>query len=113
MRKLETERLELSTTNEKDIEDLQKCLDKSDISSAIYFLPHPYTLEDAKKWVQKSLKGESNNTEWLFSVRLKSTGEYIGSINLHKRNEEKAEIDTGLIRIIGVKGMQVKCLKRF
>lgn len=92
MRKIETERLILRTTNYEDVEALQKCLSKPDISSAIYFMPQPYTENDAKGWVEKSLVGEQENTEWLFSALLKDTGTYIGSINLHKRDNEKSEI---------------------
>jgi RimJ/RimL family protein N-acetyltransferase len=87
-----TERLDYRILSDMDASALQTCLNTPEMAQAISFVTHPYTAEDAAKWVRKAQEGDANSTEWLFAVFLKDTQTYIGSINLHKTADHEAEI---------------------
>lgn len=87
-----TQRLLLRITDQSDLNDLQACLNRTEISDAIYFIPHPFSLGDAQKWIDRSRNGLAQETEWLFSVFLNGTQTYIGSINIHQEGEGICEV---------------------
>lgn len=91
----ETPRLKFDITNQADIPALQACLNDPEMCKIISFLSYPYTIDDAKDWVEKAHQGLENKTEWLFSAKLHSNNEYIGSINLHCKSVSLNESGEG------------------
>jgi ribosomal-protein-alanine N-acetyltransferase len=88
-----TRHLKFNITSETDLPDIRKCLNDPFIAEWIYFIPHPYTQENAKAWIERAQNGFKRSEEWLFSARLKKGDAYVGSINLHRR--EKGVLEMG------------------
>lgn len=89
---LETERLILRPWKENDVKDLQEGLNNLEVSKWLAFVPYPYTLEDAKKFITSAFN--SNNYE--FAIVLKSENKVIGGTSLANINEEDKSASGGI-----------------
>lgn len=89
---LETERLILRPWQYEDANDLVEGLNNLEVSKWLAFVPYPYTLDDAKKFIEFTF--DSNNYE--FAIVLKSENKVIGGIALANINEEEKSAGGGI-----------------
>ena len=85
-----SERLVYRITSRADAENALTALSDSETSESIYWVPKPYTMADADKWIARAERGWLSGEEFLFSAFLKD--DYVGSINLHAKEGWDAEI---------------------
>jgi ribosomal-protein-alanine N-acetyltransferase len=87
-----SERLIYRITQEADAENLVAALCDPKTSESIHWVPKPYTLSDAYDWIARAKSGWLSKKELLFSALAKDAGDYVGSINLHRKDDSDAEI---------------------
>jgi ribosomal-protein-alanine N-acetyltransferase len=87
---IETKRLVLEIVSGKDVESIARLADNPKI--ALYIspkggsFPSPYTLEDAKKYVEFSQTAHKNGSEHNFSIRTKE-GNFVGLVGVVRDNQ--------------------------
>ena len=79
---IETERLILRQWNINDIDDIVEGLNNINITKWLAGAPFPYTIEDAKHFVQKTIDNDLYN----FAIVLKSENKAIGGTQLTNVN---------------------------
>lgn len=94
---LETERLLLRKTEEKDLKKLWEILCIEDVSRYYLTTKINYNWEDEKKWQYKKLAEAENPDIFRWTIELKDTNEVIGQIDI----TEKSGFDDKEIRDIG------------
>jgi RimJ/RimL family protein N-acetyltransferase len=80
---LETERLILRPPSEADIPALVPLIGDFDVSKNLSRVPHPYTEEDARGWIAKTVEDLVNGTDYPFAILRKEDGAYVGTCGLH------------------------------
>lgn len=75
---IETERLILRQWNMDDINDVVEGLDNLNVTKWLAGAPFPYTIEDAKHFIQKTIDNDLYN----FAIILKSENKAIGGTQL-------------------------------
>ena len=83
---IETERLILRAWKDEDAKDLQEGLNNLEVSKWLAFVPYPYTLEDAKAFID--FTKNSNNYE--FAIVLKEENKVIGGTALANIKDKSA-----------------------
>lgn len=94
---LETERLLLHKTEERDLKKLWEILCIEDVSRYYLTTKINYNWEDEKKWQYKKLAEAENPDIFRWTIELKDTNEVIGQIDI----TEKSELNDKEIRDIG------------
>jgi len=87
--RLETKRLILREWEKGDAADLIEGLNDLRIAQWLAFVPHPYTAQDAKRWIQfclKNAKAGTNRRSYDFAIELKSERKVIGGVSLDRIN---------------------------
>lgn len=79
---LKTKRLILREISYKDIPKIVEYAGNAKIAETTLNIPHPYQEKDAIFWINNANQGFSNQTQYTFGIRLKSTGEFIGGVGL-------------------------------
>ena len=82
--KIETKRLILRPLKISDAKDTVEGLNNLNVTKWLFVVSHPYTLKDAKSWVnyvQKKFK-KVNKDEYPFGIELKKEKKVIGGISL-------------------------------
>ncbi|SFU60854.1 Protein N-acetyltransferase, RimJ/RimL family [Polaromonas sp. YR568] len=85
--RLETARLILRSWHPSDIPALLEGLNDFSVAKWLAFVPHPYTLEDAGRWVEhcKSAAGKPGSPAgYEFAIELKSERKAIGGVSLRQ-----------------------------
>lgn len=85
--KLETERLILREWTLNDVQDLIEGLNDLSVSKWLVFVPHPYTEQDAAKFINMCIdhaNSENERTTYEFAIELKKEGKVIGGVSLDK-----------------------------
>lgn len=79
----------------QDIHSLQNNANDENISKFIPFIPHPYTLNNARKWINLTHRMARSNNAYHFGITLIETNEIIGMIGLKNINllDLNAEIE--------------------
>jgi ribosomal-protein-alanine N-acetyltransferase len=83
--RLETANLILRNWAPADIPDLVEGLNDLSVAKWLAFVPHPYTRQDAERWIQhceKNWEGGSNPTGYELAIELKSERKVIGGVSL-------------------------------
>lgn len=96
---LETRRLILRDWEERDIEDLMEGLGSLEVSRWLAYVPHPYTREDAQRWVRYcaglAARGEPRAAHE-FAIELKPEGKVIGGVSLDRVNRVQGTAGGGI-----------------
>lgn len=79
---IKTQRLILSDLQAADIPQIVKHASNKNVAVHTLNLPHPYSEKDAIYWINMANQGFKNQTNFIFAIRLKETGELIGGIGL-------------------------------
>ena len=95
--KLKTKRLILREINGKDIRDIQKNINNLDVSKWLLVVPYPYTLKDARWWVDQCLKEykSKERKKYNFGIELKEERKIIGGIGLDKVDKFQGTASVG------------------
>ena len=94
---LETNRLLLHKTEEKDLKELWNILCLDTVSKYYLTCKINYNWEDEKKWQYKKLEEASNPNIYRWTIEIKDTNEIIGQISV----QEGSDINNPEIRDIG------------
>ncbi len=94
---LETERLLLHKTEEKDLKKLWEILCIENVSKYYLTTKINYNWEDEKKWQYKKLQEAANADIFRWTIELKDTNVVIGQIDI----TEKSDLNDKEIRDIG------------
>ncbi len=78
--------IKLRGLKRQDIHSLRNHADDKNISKFIPFIPHPYTLNDARKWINLTHRMARSNKAYHFGIALAETNEIIGIIGLKNIN---------------------------
>jgi RimJ/RimL family protein N-acetyltransferase len=87
---LETKRLILRGWVEADIADLLEGLNDFAVARWLAFVPHPYTANDAARWISfctSAAKGATRSNSYHFAIELKSERKVIGGVTLDRIHE--------------------------
>lgn len=92
---LKGERIHLRRLHRKDIGSIQKYANDKKITRFIPFIPFPYTLNDARKFVNLAHRMERINKAFNFGIISNTTNELIGIIGLKNINHDdlNAEVE--------------------
>jgi len=84
--KLETERLILREVKLSDVKEITKKVNTLDVSRYLGVVPYPYSIKDAKWFINKCLKDakKENRESYELVIELKSENKIIGVISLTK-----------------------------
>jgi len=74
-------------------------------------IPYPYTLKDAKDWVNKNLKETKKKNPAMINFAIDINGEVVGSVGLSDIKEFKAEIGYWLAEKYWNRGIMTKAVK--
>lgn len=88
---LETDRLILSQITSEDIPRIVECLQDKVISDNTATIPYPYNEGHAEFWLNLCKDAFENNQGHNFAIRNKKN-EFLGSIGIHNKEDNKAEI---------------------
>lgn len=80
--KLKTKRLTLRQLTLDDIDDLVRLAGSREVASTTTQIPHPYTAEDAQKWIADQQKDLENGKAVVFAITPTPHNYVIGSIGL-------------------------------
>jgi RimJ/RimL family protein N-acetyltransferase len=90
---LSTERLLLRTFSPDDAPDVARLCADREIASTTLLIPHPYTLDDARRFIETQAEAWASGTGAVFGVTLRESGEVLGAIGLHlEREHRRAEL---------------------
>lgn len=88
---LETERLYLHKTEEKDLKDLWNILLLEDVSKYYLTTPIHDNWEEEKKWQYKKLERAGNNDTFTWTIELKEDNSVIGQISVIEKEFEEVK----------------------
>lgn len=100
-RDLETKRLFLHKTKEKDIKELWNILCIEEVNKYYLTTKLNFDWEKEKPWQEKKLKESFNLDVFCWTIEIKETNEIIGQISVHERSFEDATCRDKSIRGIG------------
>ena len=91
---LTTERLRLDLPAVSDIPTIIRLAGDKKVEIGTLAMPHPYEEADAIFWLNMARTGFRNQSSCIFAIRLKSSGELIGGMGLHRKDggTHRAEI---------------------
>ncbi len=97
--RLETNRLVLRDWDLKDVDDLVEGLNNIEVSKWLAFVPHPYTIADAEKWIHycsKNANNEKERSSYHLAIELKSAQKVIGGLSIDKINRYQGTAGGGI-----------------
>ena len=82
---IQTERLNLKKIEQKDLNQLIKNLNNWNIVKWLVNVPYPYTINDAKNWMDKTIKEE-------LTLNIYLNNSLIGGITIDSRSEDNKNV---------------------
>ncbi|MBZ9535551.1 GNAT family N-acetyltransferase [Cytobacillus oceanisediminis] len=77
-----TERLVIRLFHESDVVNVANLCNNYNIYKNTLYLPYPYSVDDAKSWIQNHLENYNNEMSYEFAITDKENGELYGAIAL-------------------------------
>jgi len=77
-----TERLVIRLFQESDAVNVANLCNNYNIYKNTLYLPYPYSVDDAKSWIQNHLENYNNEMSYEFAITDKENGELYGAIAL-------------------------------
>lgn len=77
-----TERLVLRLFQQSDAEGVTKLCNNYNIFKNTLYLPYPYSIEDARSWIEHHLENFNANKSYEFAITDRETGDLYGAIAL-------------------------------
>jgi len=82
--KLKTERLILRDFEDGDVDDLIENINNLNVSRWLLVVPYPYTLKDAKWWINHCAEKKKEKPRKDYSFGIEFEGKLVGSVGLSK-----------------------------
>jgi RimJ/RimL family protein N-acetyltransferase len=90
---LHTPRLRLRAFALADVPHLVALAGNYEVAKNTLNIPHPYTVEDAHRWVQLTRQNAAQQVGYAFALELKATGAFVGGAGLTvSRQFDRAEV---------------------
>lgn len=90
---IQTDRLILDSPTAKDIPKIVEFAGEKAIADMTLNIPHPYLEQHAIFWINMAHQGIAKNDKYIFAIRLKESGLFIGGMGLHvDNNYDRAEL---------------------
>lgn len=105
--RIETPRLTLRPWGDEDVDQLARGLNDLDVAGWLAFVPHPYSTEDAARWIARCRGIPTANgqpTAYEFAIELKPEGQLIGGVSLNKIDRESGTAGGGIWLADGFQG---------
>lgn len=93
--RIESERLILRSWEDSDIEDLVDGLNNINVSKWMANVPFPYTIEDAKRFIEHT-KTLDENSKMAFAIVLKENNKVIGGTEITNINKKDGTAGGGI-----------------
>ena len=95
--KLNTKRLILRPLKDSDAKSIRENIDNLDISKWLLVVPHPYSLKDARQWINENKKKwkKKEKIGYSFGIELKEEKKFIGGIGLDHVDKRQGIATTG------------------
>lgn len=90
---------------------LQKNINNKKIYNGTLTLPYPYTIKDAREWIDKNLKEAKKKKPQKINFAIDINGGVAGGIGLDHIEEHKAELGYWLAESYWGKGIMTKAVK--
>lgn len=91
--RISTPRLLLRAFAPADVPQLVTLAGNYEVAKNTLNIPHPYSEEDARRWVQLTQENYAQQTGYAFAIELLSSGEFVGGIGLNiERRFDRAEV---------------------
>lgn len=87
--------IRLRPLKRSDIESITTNANNPDVAKYLPLLPHPYTIDDARKWINISQALSRKNTGFHFGIERVSESGIIGVIGLDNLNRNDKNAETG------------------
>ncbi len=96
-----------------DAASLQRYADDQQVARYLPLMPHPYSLEDARQWINFSQLSARRNTAYFFGIEHAETKEIVGGIGLKQihRQDKATEIGYWLARPCWGKGIATEAVR--
>lgn len=95
-----------------DEKSLAENINDKTIARNTLSVPYPYTLKDARNWIERNLKEKKKKNFKMLNFAIDVDGEVAGSIGFHKiETGHKAEVGYWLARKFWNKGIMTEALK--
>jgi RimJ/RimL family protein N-acetyltransferase len=108
---LSTPRLLLRAFTLADVPRLMALAGNYEVAKNTLNIPHPYSEEDARRWVQLTQENYQQQTGYAFALELRATGEFIGGIGLTvARRFDRAEVGYWLGQLYWGQGLASEAL---
>lgn len=108
---IETANLILGKIQVSDIPRIIEYAGNKKIANNTLNVPHPYEEKDAISWINFANQGFEEKTHFTFSMRLKSTNEFIGGIGLNINKQfNRAELGYWMAEPFWNKGFTTEAL---
>ena len=110
--RLETDCLILSELQTTDIDRIIMYASNRRVSEYTINIPFPYSEKDALYWVNSAYQGFNSRTQFIFAIRLKEQGDFIGGIGVTLTPQNlRAEIGYWLAEPFWNKGIMTEATK--
>mgnify|MGYP001582301576 CR=1 FL=1 len=108
---IKSKKFVLRSFKKGDEKSLQKNINDKDIYKYTLRIPYPYTMKDAKKWVNSylKLKGKKKKTKIMFAIDI--NGEVAGVIGFDPIENHKAEIGYWLAKKYWSQGIMTEAVE--
>ncbi len=97
--RIETPRLTLRPWDDEDVDQLARGLNDLDVARWLAFVPHPYSTQDAARWISRCREIPAANgqpTAYEFAIELNSERRLIGGISLNKVDRQAGTAGGGI-----------------
>ena len=110
---IKTERLILRDLKESDALNLSKNGNTPNIISKTFYLPDPFNISDAQKYIQEKIRESNKDIRESYELGIEYNGEVIGMINLYQidRVNKKAKVGYWIGKDYRRKGFVSEALK--
>ena len=109
---IKTKKFTLRLYKKSDIVNLQKNVNDKEIYRYTLRIPYPYTLKDAKNFIDKNLKIQKIKKKSVINFAIDMKNEVIGGISLENIEGHKAEIGYWLARKHWNKGIMTDAVRK-
>lgn len=106
-----TERLILNKITDNDAEDIVEYANNPEVYATTFGIANPYTINDAKEFIEITKNAFEEKSGYFFAVRLKENNKLIGAIDIRPGAFEKAEIGYAINQKYWGQGYATESLK--
>ncbi len=80
------DKINIRRLKRSDAESIRKYANDSKVAEFLPFLPHPFTIDDSRKWINTTHRDARKDSAYHFGIEHSDTGEIIGIIGIKNLN---------------------------